>query len=198
MIDRRNRARLKWHFIASFVINRRVDRRRQNLRDGNGNFLVRELDAQDLQETSNAVFRRAVCRLIRRGTPRFRRREMNQRAAILLQMRQSGFGTVNLTEQIDLDQTLVFFGRSFFDGRENKRRRRMNPGVEPSESLDGFIGNGFDLFEIRRVGNEIKRFAAVCLNFFNQGSQTFFAARRDANLRAAPREFQSRQPPDAA
>ncbi len=44
----------------------------------------------------------------------------------------------------------------------------MNPGVESSVSLNRFIGDGFDLFKVRRVGNDVKGFTAVGFDFFNQ------------------------------
>lgn len=128
---------------------------------------MREFDAQNLKKSVNAVFRRAVSRLKGCGANRFDARDVNQRAAVLFHIWQSGFCAVYLSEQIDFDQTLVFFRAGFFDRRKKERSRVMNPCINPPVAFDAFFGNPFDGRKIGGIGFYKKSLAAVLLDLFN-------------------------------
>jgi hypothetical protein len=73
-------------------------------------------------------------------------------ASLALYARQRGHRPVDLTHEVHLDHALELFWLGLVEGGEEACGRKVYPGVEPTVLLDGALGDGLYLVEVRYIG----------------------------------------------
>ena len=187
------------HLGERLVEERGVDHRGHHVGHAYGPPVAPQLHAQRLEEAVHAVLGGAVGALERHGAPGEDRGDVHERAAPLaLYGGQRRHRAVGLPRQVHVHDALELLRLQLLEPREDRGRRQMHPGAEPTVLFDGPLSHGLHLPEVRHLRRHRRRFASFVPDLFDQGAQVPLVAGRDDHLRAAPREPRRRFPANAA
>jgi hypothetical protein len=94
--------------------------------------------------------------------------------------------------------TRELFWGGVLEGSEEAHRGEMYPGVQPPELLYSAVGYGLDLLELRSIGGDGDRLAALSPDLLYEGVEPLLAAGRNDHLGAPLGEPKGRLPSYAA
>src|SRR5207237_5876164 len=185
LVDGRHRLWLVADLLPVAVELRRIDRARQDERDGHLGALLLELDARRLEERATGRLRGAVRGLERDAAVRERRGNVQDGALALLQVRERGPEAVDHAEEVHVEDAPELVRLEALGLGIDRDDRVRAVRVDAAEAVDRLLDHLCDLVLDRVVGRDGERLRARRLDLGDGVVERLRASRGPDDLRSA-------------
>src|SRR5829696_5349943 len=114
------------------------------------------------------------------------------------EVRKRGHRSVDLAHEVDVYDARELLRSRLLEGGEEAHCGEVHPGVQPPELLYSAVGHSLYLIELRSIGGDGDRFAALSPDLLYEGVEPLLAAGRDHHPCTTLGEPESRLPSYAA
>src|SRR5215213_637520 len=197
-VDGRGQRGLGLQKVLRVLGELRVYRARLYERDGDGRALLFELHPERVREALDRVLRRAVDALQRYRAVADRAADVDERAAALAEVLDCGERAVDRPPEVRLEQASHVLDGRVRDLPVDGDARVVDPRVDAAEAFERRLRDAPHVVLPPDIRRDVDGLAALRVYLFDEPAQGLLGARRDYELRAAPRRLARRHEPYAA